>query len=103
MSLTTPDLYRPYAPSNPPVEVKVPHARPETTFDIKYFTRERRRVHDPAVTLAPLKEYVVDPRSAEPVSGTALPGTRSRLQQGYAAGGVKTVSLLDDTNNGYTS
>jgi hypothetical protein len=106
MSLTNADGYRPYAPGSPPVKVIVPHGRPETTFDIKYFTRERRRVHEAAVNTGPRKEYALDPRAAECAAvggagGIPAQGVRSSLQE-WHAGGMRRVSLLDDTNNGYT-
>ncbi len=84
--------------SSPPVKVVIPHGRPETTFDIKYYTRERRRAHEPALQLAPRKLYSIDPRSAAALEGPpAAPGARAALQ-----GRARIVPLLDDTNNGYT-
>ena len=80
------------------MKVIIPHARPETTFDIKYFTRERRRAHEPALNTAPRKHLAVNPRT-DGVEGAPLPGSRARVQ---GAAGVTFVKLLDDTNNGYT-
>jgi hypothetical protein len=103
-SLTTPDKYRPFAPGSPPVQVSVPHARPETTFDIKYYTRERRRVHAPALNLGgtKLEEFVVKP-AAPMAAPFAAAGIRADIQNSHQKGSkVAVVPLTDEENGGYT-
>ncbi|XP_074573173.1 uncharacterized protein LOC141829561 [Curcuma longa] len=39
--------YRPFSPATPPVKVCIPTSEPETVFDIKYYTRDRRRNRPP--------------------------------------------------------
>ncbi len=79
------------------MRVIIPHGRPETTFDIKYFPRERRRVHEAAVNTGPRREYSVDPRAeALLVGAPPAPGVRAGAQS------WRKVSVLHDTNNGYT-
>jgi hypothetical protein len=86
------------------VQVSVPHGRPETTFDIKYFTRERRRVHQPLVNLGAMRrENVAVPAVAPPVEGTAAaPGVRAKMQEWHLGKQARMVPLIDDVNGGYT-
>ena len=76
LSILPADKYRPFSPASPPVKVIVPHGRPETTFDIKYFTRERRRVHLPAINTGARKHLLVDARAEATISPAPAPGTR---------------------------
>ncbi|KAG6502748.1 hypothetical protein ZIOFF_035035 [Zingiber officinale] len=39
--------YRPFSPATPPAKVCIPTSEPETVFDIKYYTRDRRRNRPP--------------------------------------------------------
>lgn len=39
--------YRPFCPATPPEKVCIPTSEPETVFDIKYYTRDRRRNRPP--------------------------------------------------------
>lgn len=102
LSLLPADQYRIFSPGSPPVKVIVPHSRPETTFDIKYFTRERRRVHLPAINTGARKHLMVDPRSEAVSSPAPTPGTRAPFQRLQGAGATRIVPLLDEVNNGYT-
>ena len=102
-SLAKADNYRPFAPGSPPAHVIVPHARPETTFDIKYFPRERRRVHSPLWNVGAVKttQFAITP--AVPLTASApLPGTRAAIQEWHTGKGVRAVPLLDNEGNGYT-
>ena len=103
-SLTTADYYRPHAPGSPPVAVIVPHARPETTYDIKYFPRERRRVHAPLWNVGAVTTRMV--AVGGPAGPLAEPaptaGARAALQEWHTGKDVRAVPLLDDVNNGYT-
>ncbi len=77
------------------MKVSIPHGRPETTFDIKYFTRERRRVHAPLVNLGAVKREAVaiTPAAAgAPVPPT--PGTRAKMQEWHLGRKSRMVSLI---------
>jgi len=103
-SLTTADHYRPHAPGSPPARVSVPHARPETTYDIKYFPRERRRVHAPLwnVGAVTTTAFLVG-KPAGPLSEPApVAGVRAPMQEWHTGKGARMVPLLDDVNGGYT-
>ena len=102
LSILPADKYRPFSPGSPPVKVIVPHGRPETTFDIKYFTRERRRVHLPAINTGARKHLLVDARAEATISPAPVPGTRAPFQRLSGAGSTRIVPLLDEVNNGYT-
>ena len=102
LSILPADKYRPFSPASPPVKVIVPHGRPETTFDIKYFTRERRRVHLPAINTGARKHLLVDARAEATISPAPLPGTRAPFQRLSGEGSTRIVPLLDEVNNGYT-
>jgi hypothetical protein len=104
-SLTTADFYRPHAPGSAPVKVSVPHARPETTYNIKYFPRERRRVHSPLwnVGAVTTTQFVVGQPAGPLSESAALPGVRSACQEWHTGkSGARMVPLLDDENNGAT-
>ena len=102
LSILPADKYRPFSPASPPVKVIVPHGRPETTFDIKYFTRERRRVHLPAINTGARKHVLVDARAEATISPAPLPGVRAPFQRLSGEGSTRIVPLLDEVNNGYT-
>ena len=80
----------------------MPHCRPETTFDIKYFTRERRRVHLPAINTGARKRVLVDARADPAIDPPPVPAARARFQRLQGDGATRVVSLLDEANNGYT-
>jgi hypothetical protein len=80
----------------------VPHGRPETTFDIAYFKRERRRVHLPAINTGARKHVLVDARAEATISPAPLPGARAPFQRLAGPGATRIVPLLDEVNGGYT-
>ena len=103
-ALTTADHYREHSPGSPPFVVSIPHARPETTFDIKYYTRDRRRTFVNAYNPGSVKTeaFVVTPAMGPITEPLPTAGTRAAVQQWYAGKRARKVDLTDDANNGYT-
>jgi hypothetical protein len=103
-SLTTADHYREHAPGSPTVRVFVPHARPETTFDIKYYTRDRRRAYVSALNPGSVKReafVVASATAAEYQQPLPTAGTRAAIQEWHTGKRARKVALTDDVKNGY--
>ncbi|EHA8587869.1 putative Versican core protein [Cocos nucifera] len=62
--------YRRFSPATAPAKVCVPTSEPETVFDIKYYTRDRRRDRPP-VRRTVLKKADVEKMMAEKTFGAA--------------------------------
>ncbi|KAL3699561.1 hypothetical protein R1sor_017583 [Riccia sorocarpa] len=79
--------YRKHAPATQPKRVFIPQAEPEHVFDIKYYTRDRRRTPPTTTSLE------VSP------SEITLDGAAPQAGKWYEAG--KVYHYSDNPGNGY--
>jgi len=84
--------------------VRVPHAEPDRIYDVRYHTRDSRRKYEPVLHGNVYSTTVVTPENIlqnmdENVKGVFTPGVRHGIQD---LNGYEEVSILEQTNGGYT-
>ena len=99
--------YRVTAPANQPSTVRIPHAEPERIYDVRYHTRDTRRKYEPVLhgdvyaTTEYTPENIMQNMEAlvSLKDGAFTPGARHGIQD---LKGYEEVSILEQTNGGYT-
>ena len=91
-----------------PDTVMVPHAEPHLVYDVRYHVRDSRRSLEPVLhgnqyTTTEVTAANVLDGIAEMGGSAFVPGARHGMQNpGVEGSGYGKVSMLDNTNGGYT-
>ena len=84
--------------------MRVPHAEPDRIYDVRYHTRDSRRKYEPVLHGDVYSTTEVTPENImqnmeDKVKGVFTPGVRHGIQN---LNGYEEVSILEQTNGGYT-
>eukprot|EP00227_Mantoniella_beaufortii_P013451 CAMPEP_0197600824 /NCGR_PEP_ID=MMETSP1326-20131121/34063_1 /TAXON_ID=1155430 /ORGANISM="Genus nov. species nov., Strain RCC2288" /LENGTH=152 /DNA_ID=CAMNT_0043167963 /DNA_START=75 /DNA_END=533 /DNA_ORIENTATION=+ len=103
------DEYRVVAPASQPPIVRIPHSDPDKIYDVRYHTRDTRRSMMPAHNGYKYNMVTITPENFEEILAMKQPdcamlvSNRHPFQNaGQAGSGYEVVSILDNSNGGYT-